>query len=213
MSDSMKRILIVDDHAVVRGGLRQFLANTDDLEIAAEAATGFDALALIPEGDWDLVLLDMSLPDLNGLEVLKRIKRMRPKLPVLIFSMFSEAEFAIPALDAGASGYLNKDSPPYQILAAIRTVVDGARYVSPTLAEQLLSGVTSSSPKAPHEKLSQREMEVLLLLSKGFTLTRVGDAIHVSVKTVSTYRTRILQKLGMQSNAELTRYVLQHKLG
>lgn len=213
MSDSMKRILIVDDHAVVRGGLRQFLANTDDLEIAAEAATGFDALALIPEGDWDLVLLDMSLPDLNGLEVLKRIKRMRPKLPVLIFSMFSEAEFAIPALDAGASGYLNKDSPPYQILAAIRTVVDGARYVSPTLAEQLLSGVTSSSPKAPHETLSQREMEVLLLLSKGFTLTRVGDAIHVSVKTVSTYRTRILQKLGMQSNAELTRYVLQHKLG
>ena len=209
----MKRILIVDDHAVVRGGLRQFLANTDDLEIAAEAATGFDALALIPGGDWDLVLLDMSLPDLNGLEVLKRIKRMRPNLPVLIFSMFSEAEFAIPSLDAGASGYLNKDSPPYQILTAIRTVVDGARYVSPTLAEQLLSGVTSSSPKAPHETLSRREMEVLLLLSKGFTLTRIGDSIHISVKTVSTYRARILEKLGVKSNAELTRYVLQHKLG
>jgi len=209
----MKRILIVDDHAVVRGGLRQFLANTDDLEIAAEAENGFDALAQISGGDWDLVLLDMSLPDLNGLEVLKRIKRMRPNLPVLIFSMFSEAEFAIPALDAGASGYLNKDSPPYQILAAIRTVVDGARYVSPSLAEQLLSGVTSSSPKAPHETLSRREMEVLLLLSKGIMLTRIGDSIHVSVKTVSTYRARILQKLGVQSNAELTRYVLQHKLG
>ena len=209
----MKRILIVDDHAVVRGGLRQFLANTDDLEIAAEAATGFDALALIPGGDWDLVLLDISLPDLNGLEVLKRIKRMRPNLPVLIFSMFSEAEFAIPSLDAGASGYLNKDSPPYQILTAIRTVVDGARYVSPSLAETLLSGVTSSSPKAPHEALSRREMEVLLLLSKGFTLTRIGDSIHISVKTVSTYRARILEKLGVKSNAELTRYVLQHKLG
>ncbi len=209
----MKRILIVDDHAVVRGGLRQFLANTDDLEIAAEAETGSDALALIPDGDWDLVLLDMSLPDLNGLEVLKRIKRMRPNLPVLIFSMFSEAEFAIPALDAGASGYLNKDSPPYQILAAIRTIVDGARYVSPSLAEQLLSGVTSNSPKAPHETLSRREMEVLLLLSEGVTLTRIGDTIHVSVKTVSTYRARILQKLSLQSNAELTRYVLQHKLG
>lgn len=209
----MKQILIVDDHAVVRGGLRQFLADTDDLEIAAEAETGSDALALISGGDWDLVLLDMSLPDLNGLEVLKRIKQMRPNLPVLIFSMFSEAEFAIPALDAGASGYLNKDSPPYQILAAIRTVVDGARYVSPSLAEQLLSGVTSSSPKAPHETLSRREMEVLLLLSKGFTLTRIGDSIHVSVKTVSTYRARILQKFGVQSNAELTRYVLQHKLG
>jgi two-component system invasion response regulator UvrY len=209
----MKRILIVDDHAVVRGGLRQFLANTGDLEIAAEAETGADALALIPGGDWDLVLLDMSLPDINGLEVLKRIKRMRPNLPVLIFSMFSEAEFAIPALDAGASGYLNKDSPPYQILAAIRTIVDGARYVSPSLAEQLLSGVTSNSPKAPHETLSRREMEVLLLLSEGVTLTRIGDTIHVSVKTVSTYRARILQKLDLQSNAELTRYVLQHKLG
>jgi two-component system, NarL family, invasion response regulator UvrY len=209
----IKRILIVDDHAVVRGGLRQFLANTDDLEIAAEAETGFDALALIPGGEWDLVLLDMSLPDLNGLEVLKRIKRMRPNLPVLIFSMFSEAEFAIPALEAGASGYLNKDSPPYQILAAIRTVVEGARYVSPSMTELLLSGVTSSSPKAPHETLSRREMEVLLLLSKGVTLTRIGDSINVSVKTVSTYRTRILEKLGVKSNAELTRYVLQHKLG
>ncbi|WP_226404267.1 response regulator [Ferribacterium limneticum] len=213
MTKSIKHILIVDDHAVVRGGLRQFLADTDDLEIVAEAETGSDALALIPGSDWDLVLLDMSLPDLNGLEVLRRIKRMRPNLPVLIFSMFSEAEFAIPALDAGASGYLNKDSPPYQILTAIRTVVDGARYVSPSLAEQLLSGVTSNSPKAPHETLSRREMEVLLLLSKGIMLTRIGDSIHVSVKTVSTYRARILQKLGVQSNAELTRYVLEHKLG
>ncbi|MGB9356443.1 MAG: response regulator transcription factor [Azonexus sp.] len=213
MTKIIKRILIVDDHAVVRGGLRQFLANTDDLEIAAEAETGFDALALIPGGEWDLVLLDMSLPDLSGLEVLKRIKRMRPNLPVLVFSMFSEAEFAMPALDAGASGYLNKDSPPYQILAAIRTVIDGARYLSPSLAEQLLSGGTSSGPKAPHETLSRREMEVLLLLSKGMALTQIGDSIHVSVKTVSTYRARILEKFGMRSNAELTRYVLQHKLG
>jgi DNA-binding NarL/FixJ family response regulator len=209
----MKQILIVDDHAVVRGGLRQFLADTDDLQIAAEAETGSDALALISGGDWDLVLLDMSLPDINGLEVLRRIKRMRPNLPVLIFSMFSEAEFAISALDAGAAGYLNKDSPPNQILTAIRTVVDGARYVSPSLAEQLLSGVMSCNAKAPHETLSRREMEVLLLLSEGITLTRIGDNIHVSVKTVSTYRARILQKLGVQSNAELTRYVLQHKLG
>lgn len=213
MTKIIKRILIVDDHAVVRGGLRQFLANTDDLEIAAEAETGFDALALIPGGEWDLVLLDMSLPDLSGLEVLKRIKRMRPNLPVLVFSMFSEAEFAMPALDAGASGYLNKDSPPYQILAAIRTVIDGARYLSPSLAEQLLSGGTSSGPKALHETLSRREMEVLLLLSKGMALTQIGDSIHVSVKTVSTYRARILEKFGMRSNAELTRYVLQHKLG
>jgi len=209
----MVRILIVDDHAVVRGGLRQFLAGTEDLEIAAEAATGDEALALVRTDDWDVVLLDIALPDVNGLEVLKRIKRERPDLPVLIFSMFSEDEFAIPALNAGASGYLNKDSPPSQILAAIRTVVDGARYVSPTLAEKLLSGTTSPGRKLPHETLSEREMGVLLLLSKGVSLTSIGERLHISVKTVSTYRARIVEKLGVQSNAELTRYVLQHKLG
>ncbi|WP_265944145.1 response regulator transcription factor [Dechloromonas sp. A34] len=208
----MKRILIVDDHAVVRFGLRQFLADTGDLEITAEAASGAEALALVHKGDWDLVLLDMALPDLNGLEVLKRIKRVRPEMPVLIFSMFSEAEFAIPALDAGASGYLNKDSPPHQMLTAIRTVVDGARYVSPTLAEKLLSGLASAGPRPPHEALSKREMEVLLLLSKGVSLTKIGETLFVSVKTVSTYRSRILEKLGVQSNAELTRYVMEHKL-
>ncbi|HEX6734242.1 MAG TPA: response regulator transcription factor [Azonexus sp.] len=209
----MKRILIVDDHVVVRCGLRQFLANTDDLEIAGEAASGMEALALVNQGQWDLVLLDMSLPDLNGMEVLKRIKRAHPGLPVLIFSMFSEGEFALPAIDAGASGYLNKDSPPQQILAAIRTVVSGARYVSPTLTEQLLSGVTNSSQRPPHESLSKREMEVLLLISKGVALTRIAESLLLSVKTVSTYRTRILEKFGMESNAELTRYVLEHKLG
>ena len=209
----MVRILIADDHAVVRGGLRQFLAGTEDLEIAAEAATGDEALALVRTDDWDVVLLDIALPDVNGLEVLKRIKRERPDLPVLIFSMFSEDEFAIPALNTGASGYLNKDSPPSQILAAIRTVVDGARYVSPTLAEKLLSGTTSPGRKLPHETLSEREMGVLLLLSKGVSLTSIGERLHISVKTVSTYRARIVEKLGVQSNAELTRYVLQHKLG
>ncbi|PKO35686.1 MAG: DNA-binding response regulator [Betaproteobacteria bacterium HGW-Betaproteobacteria-7] len=209
----MKRILIVDDHAVVRFGLRQFLANTEDLEIAGEAASGMEALAQVNQGHWDLVLLDMSLPDLNGMEVLKRIKRSRPELPVLIFSMFAEAEFALPAIDAGAAGYLNKDSPPQQMLTAIRTVVSGARYVSPTLTEQLLSGVTRSSQRPPHESLSKREMEVLLLLSKGIALTRIGESLQLSVKTVSTYRARILEKFGMESNAELTRYVLEHKLG
>lgn len=209
----MKRILIVDDHVVVRCGLRQFLANTDDLEIAGEAASGMEALALVNQGHWDLVLLDMSLPDLNGMEVLKRIKRARPELPVLIFSMFSEGEFALPAIDAGAAGYLNKDSPPQQMLSAIRTVIAGTRYVSPTLTEQLLAGVTSNGQRPLHEALSQREMEVLLLISKGIALTRIAESLELSVKTVSTYRTRILEKFGMESNAELTRYVLEQKLG
>ena len=209
----MKRILIVDDHAVVRFGLRQFLADTKDLEIAGEAVSGMEALVLLNSASWDLVLLDMALPDLNGLEVLKRIKRQRPNVPVLIFSMFSEAEFAIPALDAGASGYLNKDSPPHQILTAIRTAIDGARYISPALAEKLLTGVSSNGHKAPHDLLSRREMEVMLLLSKGISLTKIGEILGVSVKTVSTFRTRILAKIGVQSNAELTRYVMEQKLG
>lgn len=207
------RILLVDDHAVVRCGLRQFLANTEDLEIAGEAASGMEALAQVNQGRWDLVLLDMSLPDLNGMEVLQRIKRSHPELPVLVFSMFAEAEFALPCIDAGASGYLNKDSPPQQILTAIRTVVSGARYISPLLTEQLLSGVTRTIERPPHESLSKREMEVLLLLSKGVSLTRIGESLHLSVKTISTYRARILEKLNMGSNAELTRYVLEHKLG
>lgn len=209
----MKRILIVDDHAIVRFGLRQFLAETEDLRIEAEADTGAAALELVASSDWDLVLLDMSLPDLNGLEVLKRIKRQHPKLPVLIFSMYSEADFAVTALDTGAAGYLNKDSPPHQILTAIRTVVGGTRYLSPSLAEKLLSGVSSSGQKAPHESLSRREAEIMLLLSKGVSLTKIGESLCVSVKTVSTYRSRVLEKLGVNSNAELTRYVLEHKLG
>lgn len=209
----MKKILIVDDHAVVRGGLRQFLAATRDLEIAGEAASGAEALAAIRTGEWDLVLLDIALPDLNGLVLLKRIKRARPALPVLVFSMFSEDEFAIHALDAGASGYLNKDSPPHQILSAIRTVIDGARYVSPTLAEKLLSGLAPAGQKPLHESLSARETDVMLRLCKGEPLVRIGESLHLSVKTVSTYRARILEKLGLKSNAELIRYVLEHKLG
>lgn len=209
----MVRILIADDHAVVRGGLRQFFASTSDIEVSAEAATGAEALALAQTRNCDIVLLDIALPDLNGLEVLRRIKHAQPTLPVLIFSMFAEDEFALPALNAGASGYLNKDSPPSQILTAIRTVVSGARYVSPALAEQLLAGTVSSGKRLPHESLSKREMTVLLLLSQGISLTEIGERLHLSVKTISTYRARILAKLGVSSNAEITRYVLLHKLG
>lgn len=206
-------VLIVDDHAVVRGGLRQFLTDTGDFRISGEAATGQEALALVQEGGWDVVLLDIGLPDLNGLEVLKRIKRLRPDLPVLIFSMHSEDEFAISALNAGASGYLNKDSPPGQILTAIRTVAGGARYLSANLADKLLAGLQPGNRQLPHEALSPREMQVLVLLSKGSSLTRIGETLHLSAKTVSTYRARILEKLGLASNADLVRYVLEHRLG
>ena len=206
------KILIADDHAVVRGGLKQFLMAADDVAEVAEASTGAETLTMTRSNNWDALLLDITLPDLNGLEVLKRVKRERPDLPVLIFSMFSEDDFAVPAFDAGASGYLTKNSPASQILIAIRTVVGGGRYVSPTLAERLLSGTVCPGKRLPHESLSRREMEVLLSLSKGVSLTHIGEQLHLSVKTVSTYRGRVLEKLNVQSNAELTRYVLEHKL-
>jgi two-component system, NarL family, invasion response regulator UvrY len=207
------KILIADDHAVVRGGLRQFFQATPDLELAGEASTGAEALEMARQQHWDVVLLDIALPDLNGFAVLRRLKQEHPGLPVLIFSMFAEEEFALSALNAGAAGFLSKDSPPSQILAAIRRVIGGARYVSPALAERLLAGSVPAAKPLPHEALSPREMEVLLQLSRGMSLTGIGEALNLSVKTVSTYRGRILDKLGAQSNADLVRYVLEHKLG
>lgn len=209
----MLKILLADDHAVVRGGIRKFLEATNDIEAVAEVATGEETLAEVRKSDWDVLLLDISLPDLNGLEVLKRVKRERPALPVLVFSMYSEDDFAVPAFDAGAAGYLSKDSPPAQILTAINTVASGASYVSPALTERLLAGTLSSGKRHLHESLSRREMEVLLMLSKGVSLTKIGEQLHLSVKTVSTYRGRVLEKLNLVSNAELTRYVMQYKLG
>jgi two-component system, NarL family, invasion response regulator UvrY len=209
----MLKILVADDHAVVRGGIRNFLKATPDIEVVAEAATGEEALSLIRNCDWDVMLLDISLPDLNGLEVLKRVKRERPTLPVMIFSMHSEDDFALPAFDAGAAGYLSKLSTPGQILSAIQTVATGASYVSQALTERLLAGTVSAGKRLRHDTLSRREMEVLLMLSQGVPLTRIGEQLYLSVKTISTYRSRVLEKLGMQSNAELTRYVLENKLG
>lgn len=209
----MIKVLIVDDHAVVRSGIEQFLAATEDVAVTAEAANGEEGLAAALQGDFDVVVLDLTLPDMNGLEVLKRIRRKKQALPVLIFSMLPEEDLTMSALAAGASGYLSKDSPPDQILTAIRTVAGGLRYVSPFLAEKLLSGNLIAGQQSLHDALSWREMEVLLLLSKGVSLTNIGKQLHLSVKTVSTYRARILGKLGLSSNAELTRYVLEHKLG
>jgi DNA-binding NarL/FixJ family response regulator len=209
----MTKIFLVDDHAVVRGGIREFLTTKEALEVVGEASTGAEALEFLRKQRVDVVLLDVSLPDVDGLALLKRIKFERPELPVLMFSMFPEDEMAAYAFDAGAAGYLNKAGSPVEILTAINTVAIGSRYVSPTLAESLLDGIVSAGKRAPHEALSRREMEVLLLLSKGVSLTKIGEQLKLSVKTVGTYRGRVLEKFNMNSNAELTRYVLQHKLG
>lgn len=208
----MYRILIVDDHAVVCGGLRQFLADRSDYQIAGEAHSGAEALQQIAGQPWDLVLLDIGLPDINGLEVLRRVRQQHPALPVLIFSMHTEDEYAIASLQAGATGYLPKDSAPEEILEAIRRATSGKKYVSPHLADKLLSGVISSNKPMPHDALSPREADVMRRVSRGETLTHIAGCLHLSPKTITTYRARILEKLGLATNAELTRYVIEHKL-
>lgn len=209
----MLNILIADDHAVVRSGLRQFLAHAVECRVTAEAENGHETLALVDSGSWDVVLLDIGLPDINGIEVLKRIKRKKPDLPVLVFSMCAEDDFAMTALEAGAIGYLPKDSAPEEILSAIRRAARGERYLSPQLAEKLLNRSSSHAVrKQAHELLSEREFSVLRYLSRGMALTSIAETLHLSPKTVSTYRARILDKMGLLNNAELTRYVIEHKL-
>lgn len=208
----MIKILIADDHAVVGGGLKQFLSNVGGFEVAGEARTGRQALDMARAQHWDLLLLDIGLPDLDGIEVLKRIKRDKPELPVLIFSMYSEDEYAVAALDAGSAGYLPKDSAPDEVLAAIRRASGGGRYLSPELSEKLLSGSLSGGRKLPHERLSGREFDVMMMLSRGIPLIEIAERLHLSPKTISTYRTRVLEKLDLKHNTEITRYVLKHKL-
>jgi two-component system, NarL family, invasion response regulator UvrY len=206
------RILIVDDHMVVREGLRGFLADTPDLWITGEASNAKEALSQIRAGEWDLVLLDISMPDQNGLITLKQIKRLRPDLPVLIFSMLSEEEHAISSLEAGASGFVSKDSTPEQIREAIRRAVRGGKYVGPRLAERLLTQTLPQRSQLPHERLTPRELDIMLRIARGKALTQIGRELHLSVKTISTHRARILQKMELATNADLTRYVISHQL-
>lgn len=209
----MLRILIADDHAVVRSGLRQFLAAADDCRIAGEAGSGRETLALLAAESWDLLLLDIGLPDIDGLEVLRRVRRGWPRLPVLVFSMHAEDDYAMAALEGGAAGYLAKDSDPIQILDAIRRAGRGERYFSPQMAERLLAGHAEPGRRALHDQLSERERDVMRLISQGLALRAIGLVLHLSPKTVSTYRARVLGKLQLANNTELVRYVLEHKLG
>jgi DNA-binding NarL/FixJ family response regulator len=209
----MVKILIIDDHAIVGGGLKQFLGSIGGFEIAGQARTAKDGLEMVRTGDWDLLLLDIGLPDMNGIEVLKIVKRDKPALPILVFSMYAEDDYAMTALEAGAVGYLPKDSAPEEILAAIRRASSGDRYLSPALADKLLNGSMRQARKLPHESLSAREFDVMRMLSKGVALTDIAESLHLSPKTVSTYRARVLEKMNFSNNSEITRYVLTHKLG
>jgi two-component system invasion response regulator UvrY len=208
----MIRALIADDHAVVRQGLIQILGNIPEITVAGEAISGQEVLDKVRAEAWDVVILDISMPDCSGLDILKQLKSERPKLPVLVLSMHSEDQYAVRALKAGASGYLTKDSAPDELVKAIRKVVSGGRYVGSCLAERLAFEIGADSSKLPHETLSDREFQVLRLIASGKSVTEVAAELYLSSKTVSTYRVRLLKKMNLKTNAELMHYAMQNHL-
>jgi two-component system, NarL family, invasion response regulator UvrY len=202
------RVLIADDHSIVRDGLKRILASTTDIQVAGEAASGEQALQLVRSGDYDVVMLDMSMPGLSGLDLIKRLKLEKPKLRILVLSMHGEQQYAARVLKAGAAGYLNKDSAAELLLGTLRKIATGGVHVGDAAAAALLQ----SGDRQPHETLSDREFEVMRLLVEGLGPTEIGERLHLSVKTVSTHKTRILEKLSLGSTAELVRYALENKL-
>jgi DNA-binding NarL/FixJ family response regulator len=206
------KVLVADDHAIVRRGLRQILAETQDILVGGEAATASEVLRLVREQRFSAVILDFSLPGASGLELLADLRKERPDVPVLILTVHSEDQYAVRAIRAGAAGFLTKESAPDKLIEAVRKVAGGGRYVSPELAERLASALAGESTGAPHERLSDREFEILKMLASGKTVSEVARELSLSVKTVSTHRTRILKKMGMRTNAELTTYAVRTRL-
>ncbi len=210
----MIRILIADDHAIVRQGLIQILAEESDMAVFGEAANASETLKNVHKQDWDIVILDITLPDRSGLDVLKELKNVRPRLPVLILSMHPEEQFAVRALKAGAAGYVTKESVPEELVKAIRKVLEGGKYVSPKLAEKLAVDLElkDESKRSLHEILSPREYQVMCMITSGKRIKDIAEELYLSVKTISTHRTRILEKMKMKNNVELTRYVLKNRI-
>jgi len=206
------KILLVDDHAVVRRGLRQMLAEEYPRAQFGEAVDGNEALSLLDSRAWDLVLLDVSMPRLSGLDVLKQIRQTLPRTPVLALSCHPESLYGIRTLRSGASGYITKDSAPEVLTRAVKKVLGGGKYVSPALAERLAEEVAARDDRPPHHSLSNREYEILRLLGAGKRVTEIATELSLSPKTVGTYRTRILEKMRMKTNAQLMRYALDHGL-
>ncbi len=209
----MIRIAIIDDHAIVRAGLRQFFSEQVDLTVVAEAANGREAVDIVRKGQVDVLVMDLSMPDQSGVDALAAIKARAPDLPVLILSGFPEEHYATTLLRQGASGYLNKDCDPEEIVKAIRTVYRGRKYITAGVAELLADGLGGGSADRPaHEQLSEREFQVFLRLAKGETIGHMANSMSLSVKTVSTYRTRVMEKMKLESNSDLTYYALKNGL-
>lgn len=207
----MIRILIADDHAVVRQGLRHVLSSSSDIVIAGEAGDGFEVLEKIRKEVFDLVCLDLSMPNLSGIDLVKRIKLDCSTLPILVLSMHNEAQFAARALKAGAAGYLTKDSDPETLIGAIRKVASGRKFIDPTLVDELVFEKILNDERAPHEQLSDREFQIVRLIAQGESLNQIADKLSLSAKTISTYKARSMQKLGLANHTELVRYALDHR--
>lgn len=208
----MIRVLLADDHAIVRAGLKEILADTGDIEVAGEAANGQEVLARVSAQDFDVAVLDMSMPGRNGIELIKLVKAEKPKLRILVLSMHSEEQYAVRALKAGASGYLSKDSAADELVAAIRRIAGGGAYVTPETAERLALGAAPRAEAAPHTLLSDREFQVFRMIARGAAVGEIARELSLSVKTISTHKTRILEKMGLANQAELIRYALEHHL-
>jgi len=208
----MIRVLIVDDHPVVRQGLKQILEKEPDIVVTREAGDGQQAIDFAGKGECDVVLLDLEMPGKNGLDVLKVLRKDRPKLPVLILSVHPEEQFAARILSAGASGYLTKESAPEELVKAVRRASEGRKYITATLSEYLASELGVTHPDTPHTLLSDREFQVLQMIASGRTVSEIAEEMCLSVKTISTYRARILEKMNMATNAELMRYAMVHRL-
>ncbi|MCL4682206.1 MAG: response regulator transcription factor [Rhodocyclaceae bacterium] len=208
----MIRILLADDHAIIRDGLRQIFAETGDLQVAGEAASGHEVLARVREADWDILLLDLSMPGKSGLELIKQIKTEKPRLPILVLSMHEPEQYAQRALRAGAAGYLNKDSDAPQLIEVVRKVARGGVFVGPEVAEQMARGLMPDAERLPHSLLSDREFQVFRLIAGGIAITDIARQLSLSVKTVSTHKTRIMQKMNLANHTELVRYALDHRL-
>jgi DNA-binding NarL/FixJ family response regulator len=206
------KVLIADDHAVVRRGLKHILADEYKTLTVGEAENAQKALELARQQEWDVIVLDISMPGRNGLEALKELKQMRPRLPVLILTSHSEEQYAIRVLKAGAAGYMTKESAPEHLIEAIRKVIKGGKYISPVVAEILASTIGTDSEKPPHENLSDREYQILSLIASGKAVGEIADRLALSVKTISTYRARVLEKMGMKTNAQLTHYFISNNL-
>lgn len=208
----MIRIVIADDHTIMREGLKRILDGADDIEVVGEAVDGFEALAHVRKGGFDLLMLDLSMPGRSGVELIRQIKDEVPKLPILILTMHEEEQYAVRAIRAGARGYLTKESAGTQLVSAIRKVASGRPYISLEVAEQLAMDVMPANEDLPHKQLSNREFEVFTLLVSGKSITEIADFLHLSAKTVSTHKTRILTKMNMNSLAEMVQYAVQHRL-